>query len=256
MVFLKRSTTVLLAFFALSLASNVYTAKAHAQEFKANTQCPMAQFIVIGNSSCTKPKKITPTAEFLPTTNLIPPVKLEEKKEEKKPTPPTPLVTPAVSVIETNTATLSADLLFSLTNTHRAEIGLPAFEHDVQVCSVADSRKYEMVDEIFSTHNLHAGFYAKNLPYWATENLIWQHTEKEALNWWLNSPIHRSAIEGNYKYACGVCNGEVCNMVFTNYEPKIAEVPAAVNTSEEKNSPQDNTKNTPVKKNITMTLLK
>lgn len=216
----------------------------------------MAQFIVIAPSGCNKPKKVTPTAEFLPTSSLIPPVKIDEKKEVEKPTSPAPTVTPTVSITDTNTATLSADLLFTLTNNHRAEIGLPAFEHEPQVCSVADSRKYEMVNEIFNTHNLHAGFYAKNLPYWATENLIWQHTEAEALNWWLNSPIHRSAIEGNYKYACGVCNGEVCNMVFTNYEPKIVEAPAVENTTQAKNPPQDNTKSASVKKSITMNLLK
>lgn len=108
-----------------------------------------------------------------------------------------------------------------MVNNHRKGIGLTPFEHEKNVCEVADSRKYEMVQEIFVTHTLHAGFYAKNLPYWATENLIWQHTEAEALNWWLHSPIHRSALEGNYKYACGVCSGQVCNMVFTNYEPKI-----------------------------------
>jgi len=215
----------------------------------------MAQFIVIANSSCEKPKKTTPTSEFLASSNIIPPVKIEEKKEPEKITQ-NPVITQAVNTVDTNTATLSADLLFQLTNNHRAEIGLTAFEHEAQVCAVADSRKYEMVDEIFNTHNLHAGFYAKNLPYWATENLIWQHTEAEALNWWLHSPVHKSAIEGNYKYACGVCNGEVCNMVFTNYDPKVVETPVATDSSQEKKPETSAINSITVKNTISMTVLK
>lgn len=184
----------------------------------------MTQFLITANSTCVSAsnKKIalTPTEKILlPTTPPEAP-KQESNLDKPAEAPISPAVSP-VQALPAPTATLSADTLFSLVNSHRAEIGLASFEHDAQVCSVAQSRAQEIPQEIFVTHQLHAGFYAKNLPYYATENLIWQHTEAEALNWWLHSPIHRAAIEGNYKYACGVCTGEVCNMVFTNYEQKI-----------------------------------
>lgn len=176
----------------------------------------MTQFFVVGSAECKGTSRTNfsaaPVSQFIPADPRL-------NKPHDKP------VSASVNLVQasyTTIATLSASVLFDLVNTHRKEINLPAFEQDKDVCSVATSRRDEIVREIFVTGVLHAGFYAKNLPYFATENLIWQHSEAEALSWWLNSPIHRSAIEGNYKYACGVCNGEVCNMVFTNYEKKIA----------------------------------
>lgn len=225
MGFWKLSLTALLVATYLSLASTVLTTKTHAQE-KAKKPCITAAFIALGEMNCKlTSKKIDKTAEFLPSKTLMPTVTpaKEEKEEEPK---PEVYIAPAAN---TNpTATLSADLLFSMVNDHRASINLPPFEREAKICAVADSRRIEMTQEIYSGIPMHAGFYAKNLPYWATENMIYQHTEAEALNWWLNSPIHRSALEGSYKYACGVCNGEVCNLVFTNYDPKTyAVVPAA-----------------------------
>ena len=180
----------------------------------------MTQFLLTSKSPCIATPTTTET--FLPTTALLLaeiPKKEESKKEEVKNIEPTTF--PQTTFSSQPTATLSADLLFDLVNNHRKSLGLPPFEHEPRVCSVAESRKDEIVNEALVTHNLHAGFYAKNLPYFATENMIYQHTEAEALSWWLHSPIHRSALEGNHKYACGVCNGQVCNMVFTNYETRV-----------------------------------
>ena len=67
---------------------------------------------------------------------------------------------------------------------------------------------------------MHAGFYNRHLPYWATENIISQKTEADAVNWWLHSPIHRSAIEGNYTNASVACQGNNCSMIFTSFAPK------------------------------------
>ena len=177
----------------------------------------MTQFLIASENSCVV--KPTTTETFLPTTTLLP-AELP-KKEETKITEQTTLPQPTISTSQP-TATLSADVLFDLVNNHRKNLGLTQFEHDTRVCSVAESRRDEMVNEILVTRTMHAGFYSKDLPYIATENLIYQHTETEALNWWLNSKVHRAAVEGNYKYACGVCNGQVCNMVFTNYDSKVA----------------------------------
>ncbi|HMS22817.1 MAG TPA: hypothetical protein PKA38_03585 [Candidatus Levybacteria bacterium] len=235
MVFLKRSTTALLALVVISLASTVITSKAQAVELsRVSSQqdlvdrCLVTQYIVLGKSECVKTDKEkttitvkTQAKDLLPTQTLLQHPKEEKKNEEPKTSEPTSTPDIAYSYTTIPSATLSAEVLFQLVNTHRKEMSLPEFTRNEPVCDVAYSRKEEIVQEIFVTRSLHAGFYAKNLPYYATENMIWQHTEQESLNWWLNSPVHRAAIEGTYKYACGVCNGEVCNMVFTNYEPKF-----------------------------------
>lgn len=115
---------------------------------------------------------------------------------------------------------LNAGTLFSMVNATRANAGLPPFQQDERVCSVAASRGPELYGEIMVTHTMHAGFFARNLPYWATENMIYMNTEQEALSWWMGSSVHRSAILGNYQYACGTCVGKACNMIFTNFESK------------------------------------
>lgn len=180
--------------------------------------CHVTQYLIVGNKPCVVKK--TPEQKLFPKEILAPtpiPEKKEEIKEEPQPVTFIPQnFTPA-------TGTLSADLLFDMINQHRASISLPAYQKEPQVCSVADARKDEIVHEMFVTGALHAGFWGDNYPFWATENMIWQHTEAEAMNWWLNSPVHRSAIEGNYAYACGTCNGEVCNMIFTSLAPKATE---------------------------------
>jgi len=115
---------------------------------------------------------------------------------------------------------LDIGVLFSLVNSARTSAGLPPFAQDERICSVAASRGPELYNEIMVNGNMHAGFYARNLPYWATENVIYQQTEQQAINWWMNSSVHRAAILGDYQYACGTCSGKACNMIFTNFSPK------------------------------------
>jgi len=116
-------------------------------------------------------------------------------------------------------ATLNPDLIFDLINEHRAGIGLPLFQKDANLCSIAQSRTTQMPAEV-TNGNLHAGLYARNLPYWITENMKYGGNEQETVDWWLHSPIHRAAIESNNKYACGACIGNTCDMLFTSYTPK------------------------------------
>lgn len=223
MGFGKISLTALLVVTFFSLTSTVLTTKTQAQEVRLEaltkasgvSQCIKDSFIP-ASKNCPQPQKKIKNSEFLPTASLIP--KIELKKEEKK---EIKVATPAPQFSPSPTGTLSAEVLFEMVNAHRASISLPALEKEAQICHVAEARRQGIADEIFQGLPMHAGFYNMNLPYWATENMIYQHSEQEALTWWLNSPIHRSAIEGSYRYACGVCNGEVCNMVFTNLEPKI-----------------------------------
>lgn len=129
-------------------------------------------------------------------------------------TPP-PVVTPAAA-----TNSLNADYIFSKINEYRTQAGLASFVKDDRICQVAVSRAPELYNEIMVHYNMHAGFYARNLPYWATENIIYMRTEDEALQWWLHSPVHRAAIFGDYKYSCVACSGNACSEIFTNFEPK------------------------------------
>lgn len=131
--------------------------------------------------------------------------------ETAVPSMPLPQVKPNFSV--------NADTLFSIVNNYRTSIGLPPFEKDSVICDIAKKRGPELDREV-ETGTIHAGFYALNLPYWATENMKYGGNEQEMFNWWLNSPIHRNAIEGNYKYSCGECFGHSCNQIFTNYQQK------------------------------------
>lgn len=152
-----------------------------------------------------------------------------------EPTPAPKLVVQTVAIASTSavpeatmtpvpsagsSGTLDAEILFSMVNQVRTESGFPAFEKHPDVCSVAASRGPELDNEIYGTSSMHAGFRAKQLPYWATENMISQQTESAALQWWLNSPVHRSAIMGDYRYACTVCQGRSCAMIFSNLSPK------------------------------------
>ncbi len=122
--------------------------------------------------------------------------------------------------IDTITYVLNADTLFDMVNQHRTSIGLPALQKDDRLMDIARSRAPEIFDEIFVNHNMHAGFYGRNLPYWATENIIYHHSEESALQWWLHSSVHRHAIEGQYQFAGIGCDGKACSMIFSNFEPK------------------------------------
>jgi hypothetical protein len=114
---------------------------------------------------------------------------------------------------------LDANLIFDLINAHRASIGKPAFLKDDALCSLAITRSLELPAE-FANGSLHSGLYNRGLPYWITENAKWGSNEAGTVQWWLNSPIHRSAIQGDHIYSCGACNGTQCSQLFTSYVSK------------------------------------
>lgn len=115
---------------------------------------------------------------------------------------------------------LNADLLFDLVNAYRAKLGLPAFIKDAPLCQIAESRKPELMGEIFGGKGIHSGFRARNLPYWATENMKYGPNEQEVLQWWIGSSIHHRALVSDSKYSCSACSGHVCIQLFTNYIAK------------------------------------
>ena len=124
-----------------------------------------------------------------------------------------------VGAEEKPTYSLNPDVLFNIINNYRASIGLPSFQKDQAICDIARQRGPALDHEV-ETGTVHAGFYALNLPYWATENVKYGGNEQEMFNWWMNSYIHRKAIEGDFTYSCGECYGKSCNQIFTNYQAK------------------------------------
>lgn len=128
----------------------------------------------------------------------------------------TPIPVPSLPVIPS----LNADLIFNLVNNHRNDLGLPVFKKDVNTCQIAASRAPQVYNEVFVTDNMHAGFYALNLPYRITENIIYYDSEQGAYNWWMADGLHRKILEGDYKYSCVACYGYGCSQVFTSYIPR------------------------------------
>lgn len=115
---------------------------------------------------------------------------------------------------------LHAEVIFAMVNAHRVQMGLVPFQNDATIAQIAQSRTPELQGEMYGGGTMHAGFYNRHLPYWATENIISQQTEADAVNWWLHSPVHRSALEGNYTNASVACAGKNCSMIFTSFTPK------------------------------------
>lgn len=145
------------------------------------------------------------------------PVKTEEKKENKSPAPSVsaaPSSSPAAALTGSN-----ADILFQMTNDHRAKIGKPAFEKEERLCKIAETRA-PMVNQELKSGTLHKGFKEMNLPYWATENLAAYQTMKENFQFLVTDYIHRVAIESDHKYSCTACVGTSCSQIFSSFVSK------------------------------------
>lgn len=127
---------------------------------------------------------------------------------------------PAQQINQNSSTILSADVLFTMINTYRQQFGLPCFQKDERICQLAKDRSTEIYNEIYITHNMHHGMFARNLPYWNRENIISMNSERAAFIWWIHDPIHRDAIVGNYIYSCIACSDSQCAEEFTNFELK------------------------------------
>lgn len=123
------------------------------------------------------------------------------------------------SFIASPSSSLNAELIFQKINALREQNGLPAFQEDSRLCTLAASRAPEIPNEI-ATGTMHQGMYARNLPYWNNENIIDINSEDAAVNWWMNDYIHRIAILGSYTYSCIACSGTACAEEFSNFSPK------------------------------------
>lgn len=139
---------------------------------------------------------------------------------------PTPTQTPTTQPAQaiqtagnTSTGGLNADVLFSMSNNYRAGLGLPPFQTDPRICSLAAARAPQISAEISGGY-MHAGKDSHGFPYWFTENIIEFRTEAEAFNWWVNDHIHRVQIEAPNTHSCVACSGNACVQHFTSFRPK------------------------------------
>ena len=155
-------------------------------------------------------KLVTPTLAPSPTPTPI--------KSGPTTAPPT-TTQPTQTGSNTSNGGLNADVLFSMSNNYRAGRGLPPFQTDARICSLAAQRAPEIAAEISEGH-MHSGKNSHNFPYWFNENIITMRSEAEAFNWWVNDPIHHDAIVGNYTHSCVACSGTACVQEFTNFQPK------------------------------------
>ena len=165
--------------------------------------------------------KITkPQAIILESSSLLQ-AQIEPKKiPQAEPEPEEiPAPTPFIAYVP-NDMQVNADTIQDLINAFRTRAGLTPFMREDNVCSLAKIRSMELAGEL-ANGVLHSGLYNRNLPYWIWENAKVGSDEQGTVTWWLNSPIHRSSMVGNYKYSCGACTGSYCSQLFTSYEPKV-----------------------------------
>jgi len=130
-----------------------------------------------------------------------------------------PVPTVIVAEKEVESQDNNSDKILELINAHRAKIGKAPFQKDEALCSLAKTRSTELRAEL-ANGVLHSGLYNRGLSYWVTENAKSGGNEEETVRWWLNSSIHRSAIQSDYVYSCGGCTGNNCSQLFTSYNPK------------------------------------
>lgn len=145
------------------------------------------------------------------------PVKPSPTPTRALPTPSAELVASTASAPAPVTGSADGEAMFAKINAHRASIGLPAYEKSPRLCSIAAQRAPEIHNEVFGSGYIHQGFNERGYNASATENMVAMGGLDANFNWWMNSGIHRRAIESpSYKYSCGECVGGGCVQIFSS----------------------------------------
>lgn len=112
---------------------------------------------------------------------------------------------------------LDSEILWSLIQTWRIENGLHAYIKNQELCKIAIDRS----DDEFDYNNPHKGFIEKyhKGSYSISENLTGATSEKDALNRWLNSPLHRQALEKDFRFSCTATYKDLAVQIFSNLSP-------------------------------------
>lgn len=121
------------------------------------------------------------------------------------------------TVIPTSTPTaefkiIDSEKLFEIIQNWRTSEGLPKYEKNEQLCSIASDRADD--PELDN----HKGLYEKysTLPFVVQENLAIGSDEKLVLTGWLQSPSHAETLRKPYAYSCVICKNNYCSQIFSN----------------------------------------
>lgn len=112
---------------------------------------------------------------------------------------------------------LNAEVVFNIVNEKRNRFGLSDLVKDRALCTVARERAPQLYEEIMITGRMHEGFYSRKLPFSAVENIIYMNNEQSAVEWWMNSSVHRASILGDYTHTCVACWGNSCTQIFASF---------------------------------------
>lgn len=153
---------------------------------------------------------ISISVAFLSVVAHFQPLLAAEKTQNAKRT-----LSPIVS--QQKPTSLNAETVFNLVNQRRNQSGLPDLVKDRALCTIARERAPQLHEEIMVTGRMHEGFYSRKLPFAAVENIIYMNTEYSAVEWWMNSPIHRASIMGSYTHTCVACWGNSCTQIFAAF---------------------------------------
>lgn len=126
-------------------------------------------------------------------------------------TVPTPFYSPTPSKLD-------AVKLWKIVNDYRLSKNLQPFTKNDELCRIAIERAPEIVKEIDTPHK---GFHERydSYPYKMGENATGAIGEKDALNRWLNSPPHKSALDGSWLYSCIACDKDIaCVQIFSSFD--------------------------------------
>jgi len=196
-----------------------------------NVQSPSETLTVSNTPEATQTAQISdysPEHQVLSTYGAdVPQIRLNTpnsglEKEKLFPEKPQTKKTNKYLPLMLSTHPLNKDLLFDLINAHRTALNLPSFQKDETLCEIAESRLPELQEEILGDTPMHEGMRTRDFDFWVTENLIHVPNEERALEWWLNSPIHKKAVESTtYTHSCSDCIGNSCTQLFTSFQPKI-----------------------------------
>lgn len=107
--------------------------------------------------------------------------------------------------------------LWEIIQRYRMDIGKPVFIEDPRLCALADERVQEIKIEF--KHRLTESKY--NTEYSKSEILLgceFYCNSFIALDTWLNSPPHKSAIDGDWKYSCLRCSSGYCVQIFSSFD--------------------------------------
>lgn len=173
---------------------------------------------------------LTPTS--IPTPEPVTTVIVTESTYVFIPTPAPVLPTAIPTPIPTSTpipaptvavdASSYEDRIWDVVQNWRTSQGLSAHAKDSRMCRLAELRLPEIKVNWSHDQFMNNAHYAEICPgnncfSAMSENLSnGYYSEQENLNGWLNSPLHKEALQKNYTYSCIKCSDGYCVQEFAS----------------------------------------